>query len=107
MTLGGGRRLDKRGESEVEVVGGSSETLRWWKGTKVGGTEKKSRERGRRLDVQNEKRSIKERKTQRWTGGSGVEKRGKGGGGAERIYESASRRHFIMSPFTETFSFTL
>lgn len=44
----------------------------------MGGTEKKSRERGRRLDVQNEKRSIKERKTQRWTGGSGVEKRGGG-----------------------------
>lgn len=29
------------------------------------------------------------------------------GGSAERISESASRRHFIMSPFTETFSFTL
>lgn len=53
---------------------------------------------------------------QRWTGGSGVEKRsggggreekGEGGGSAERISEGASRRHFIMSPFTETFSFTL
>lgn len=39
-------------------------------------------------------------------GGGGVRKR-EGGGSAERIYESASRRHFIMSPFTETFSFTL
>lgn len=78
----------------------------------MGGTEKKSRQRGRRLDVQNEERSIEERKTQRWTGGSRVEKRsggggGEGGGSGERIYESASRRHFIMSAFTETFSFTL
>lgn len=79
----------------------------------MGGTEKKSRQRGRRLDVQNEERSREERKTRRWTGGSRVEKRskegggGEGGGSGERIYESASRRHFIMSPFTETFSFTL
>lgn len=63
------------------------------------------------------KRSIKGREMQRWTRGSGVEKRssggeggeekGEGGGSAERISEGASRRHFIMSPFTETFSFTL
>lgn len=31
----------------------------------------------------------------------------KGGECAERVSESASRRQFIMSPFTETFSFTL
>lgn len=108
------RHVDKRGKSEVGKGGGSRERVRWWKRTKVGGTEKKNRQRGRCLSVENEKRSIKGRKTQRWTGGSRVEKRrgglrkkGEGGGSAERISESASRRHFIMSPFTETFSFTL
>lgn len=77
----------------------------------MGGTEKKNRQQGRCLDVQSEK---KKHKRKRWTGGSGGEKRsgggeekGEGGGSAERISESASRRHFIMSPFTETFSFTL
>lgn len=50
----------------------------------MGGTEKKSRQRGRRLDVQNEERSIEERKTQRWTGGSRIEKRSKEGGGRRK-----------------------
>lgn len=65
-------------------------------------------EKGAEKSLKGRKRGI-----EGWTGGSEVEKRsgagkrGEGGGSAERVSESASRRHFIMSPFTETFSFTL
>lgn len=56
----------------------------------MGGTEKKNRQQGRCLDVQSEKRSIKGRKMQRWTGGSGGEKRSGGVRKREREEEALS-----------------